>query len=160
MNIQLRIFLGKSFVSLADIRLLFSALDCSSPSVATLRKSVTAVVETWTKLNQGVVERNCQIIRNMSSTHQNKVTVMTDTVYNNAPKGRGTYQPGTQSVTPMVHSESRLVVSVSNLSKLCPKNNLACTDNDCPANFEHHRAMDSREVIAATQNFKNCRKMV
>jgi hypothetical protein len=50
MDIQLGIFLGKSSVSLADIRLLFLTLDCLSPSETSLQKSVTAVGETGQNL--------------------------------------------------------------------------------------------------------------
>ena len=164
LNTQLGVFLGKSAVSLADVRLLFACLDCTSPSERTLQSTVSAAGNTYGALNTATMQENCQLAKTISmcdgSTTDNtrKVTVLTDTVYNNAPKGRAMYQPGTQSVTPMIHAETGLVLSVANFNKLCTKNNTCCTERACSANYDQHKPMDGSEELAASQNFQSCQE--
>ena len=162
MNIQLGVFLGKSALSLADVRLLFACLECTSPSETTLQSTISSAGNTYETLNEATMKKNCDLADTISKcdgsnvNNSPKVTVLTDTVYNNAPKGRGMYQPGTQSVTPMIHAETGLVLSVANYNKLCPKNNISCKECKCPVNFDQHKAMDGSEELAAAYNFKRC----
>jgi hypothetical protein len=141
MNVQLGAFLYKSPISMRDINLLFSCLDCHPPSITALQKTVNKCSETYAKLNTHQMAENCRLIK--YSFGDAGVNALTDTVYNNPPKGRGMYQPGTQSQTPLIEADTGLVLAQKTFSKLGPH-----------ANIDQHKAMDSTEADAICDNIK------
>ena len=118
-------------------------------------KAIHNISNTWIDVNNANMQNNCKIVNTIATCNNESATVMTDTVYNNSPKGRSMYQPGTQSYTPMIHAETGLVLSVKNYNKLCCKNEKVCSgQHDCEANFESQTPMDASEIKAAKANFE------
>ena len=139
-NVQLGAFMYKSPVSIADVRLLFAAIDCHPPSSTTLQKCANKFSKIYENLNKAQMTENCQLIQNCRNGH---ITALTDTVYNNPPKGRNMYQPATQCHTPMIEAETGLILAQKTHSKLGPA-----------ANVEAGKPMDSCEGNAMAENLQ------
>ena len=69
----------------------------------------------YTKLNTEQMDENQRLLMDARGS---ELQVMTDTVYNNPPKGRSMYQAGTQSHTPMIDAETGLVLAQQTFIKL------------------------------------------
>ena len=140
-------------VSLLDVQLLFAAIDCPPPTEKTLQRLQDKACEVYVEVNKQTMKENCEDIKSMNEiTGEQKVVVATDTCYNNPPKGRSMYQPGTQSFSPMLHVDTGLVISCAAHNKLCSR---GCDGycEGCSANFEPHVSMDKSEGMAAIDNF-------
>ena len=98
-NVQLGAFLKKSHIPYSDTRLLFAPLNIPPPSEHCIEKQVDSVSNQWPEVNVREMERNCGIVhtlmKHQSCAQSKKITCMSDTVYNNPPKGRAMNQPGT-----------------------------------------------------------------
>ena len=82
---------------------------------------------------------------------------MSDTVYNNPPKGRAMNQPGTQCFSPIVKCETvkKMVLGISTLNRLCvsgAKCNLS--HSGCTANLAPETSMGSAESKLLLNNVK------
>lgn len=150
MNIQLGNFMGKSPISMGDLRLLFASIDVKPPSEGMLQKEADKTTGMWTALNENCMAENRSYAKICSQ--DDEVIVATDTLYNNPPKGRAMYQPATQSHTPMIEAQTGLVLSVSSFSKLCAKNCIGGCGSECTLSWPQHKSMDSSEASAAEEN--------
>jgi len=156
-NLQLANFLGKSPMSISDIRLLFASLDSICGSETGLQKLVTRYSSIWKEMNDKKMTDNINIVRDLKSANPSSpVTALTDTVYNNAPKGRGMYQPGTQSFSPLLHAETGLLLAVSTRNKLCSRNELSCSLNhECKADMKPETPMGNSEMSSLRDNVES-----
>ena len=120
-----------------DVQFIFAALELPIPWPSALTKLIKKCLGTYQDLNVQQMAENC--------ADKGGITVLTDTCYNNSPNGRAMYQPGTQSITPMLEAVTRLPVAVAAHS------NLGGTGTG-PA-FPENVGMDRAEIDAATENF-------
>ena len=104
-NLQLAVFLYKSPISFHDLWLLFASIEWHAPSEKHLKSLSNKCGNMYIGLNEEQMAQNCWMIRQAIG---NEVIVMTDTVYNNPPKGRAMNQPGTQCHTPMLEVNTGL----------------------------------------------------
>ena len=171
-NIQLSAFMMKSATSLGDARLLLASLDIPPITESSLSKHISQVAPLLAAVNQEQMAQNCEVVKSVlrhrasDDDDDGACICLTDTVFNNPPKGRSMSQPGTQCSTPMVEGETTLnmVVALSTHSKLCSKGvrcNLCHGDGDgdggdgsgqCPANYPVHRPMGNAEKLAMEMN--------
>lgn len=151
MNVQLGNFMGKSSISMEDMRLLFASIDCCPPSSSLLQSEADTSSRVFEELNTETMKLNCQLATNMA-INANGVIVATDTVYNNPPKGKSTYQPGTQAHSPMVDAYTGMVLSVVSHNKLCSRNCKGPCGPKCTVNWNPLKAMAGAERVAAAEN--------
>ena len=88
------------------------------------------------------------------------MTCMSDTVYNNPPKGRAMNQPGTQCSSPLVECETgkQMVLGISTLSKLCAKGaKCNLVHPGCTANLAPEMSMGSAESQLLSNNIHQVR---
>ena len=140
-NLQLGTFLVKSPISIENTRLLFAALDCHPPNAKSLQTVIDRCCANYTTLNTEQMVENQNLLFDARGS---EVKVLTDTVYNNPPKGRSMYQAGTQSHTPMIDAETGLVLAQQAYSKIGKY-----------ANMEETDPMDRSEAKAINTNIKN-----
>lgn len=158
-NIQLAGVLTKSPISFSDTRLLFATLDIPAISEKSLRKHVNGISKIWQEINEEQMTINAKIIQTIKKHRNtnNSLMCMTDTMYNNPPKGRYMYQPGTQCVTPLLECETskNLVVSLTSFSQLCtkgPRCNLI--HENCTANYPVEQSLAAAESRALQNNLR------
>ena len=107
-----------------------------------------------------MMDDNIQILKILKQHREessNGMTCMTDTCYNNPPKGRSMYQPGTQCVTPMLECKTSkyMVIALTSTSKLCmkgPRCNLS--HGGCTAAMPVETPISSAEKNALIDNVK------
>ena len=159
-NRQLAVFMTKSAISYNDVRLLFSSLEIPPISETALINQVNYVSPKWKEINERMMDDNTQILKILKQHKEessNGVLCMTDTCYNNPPKGRSMYQPGTQCVTPMLECETskNMVIALTSMSKLCkkgPRCNLL--HSGCTATMPVETPISSAEKNALIDNVK------
>ena len=159
-NRQLGAFMTKSAISYNDVRLLFSSLDIPPISETALTRQVNYVSPKWKEINEKMMDDNSQVLKILKQHKEecsNGVTCVTDTCYNNPPKGRSMYQPGTQCVTPMLECETskNMVIALTSTSKLCnkgPRCNLS--HPGCTATMSVETPISSAEKNALIDNVK------
>ena len=145
-NINLALSLAKTSVAMNDVQFIFAALELPIPWPSALTKLIKKGLSTYQDLNVQQMAENCAALQRMAiDTDKGGITVLTDTCYNNSPKGRAMYQPGTQAITPMLEAVTGLPVAVAAHSKLGGT-------GTGPA-FPEHVGMDRAEIDAATENF-------
>lgn len=161
LNIQLASFLTKSSLSVTDLRLLFSALDIPTMSESGIFYTLNTVSKYWENINNEQMTINAktiQLIKDHRDAGRKRVTCMTDTMYNNPPKGRNMYQPGTQCVSPLVECETskNLVISLTSFSKLCTKGP-RCNNNhpNCTANLPAGKSLAHAEGKSLQENIRD-----
>ena len=164
-NLQLGAFLTKSNTAYADIRFLFATIDVAPPSEHCLTNHVDNLSKYWPTINDQKMKQNCETLKNLLR-HQNSnklrpITCMSDTVYNNPPKGRAMNQPGTQCSSPLVECETKknMVLGISTLSGLCitgAQCNLV--HPGCTANVAPETSMGSAEGKLLSCNVQQVRK--
>ena len=160
-NLQLGAFLTKSNTPYTDIRFLFATIDVAPPSEHCITKNVDNLSQQWPAINDRKMKQNCEVVKNLLK-HQNlkqikPITCMSDTVYNNPPKGRAMNQPGTQCSIPIVECETvkKMVLGISTLNRLCvsgAKCNLS--HPGCTANLAPETSMGSAESKLLLNNVK------
>ena len=153
-NLKLMATLGKMNVSYTDTRLLFAGIDVPPPAEKTLQSWANKVSAVYKEANEQTMADNCEMLKFVQRvTETFQVIVMIDTVYNNSPKGRGFYQPGTQSFTPLIDAVTGLVLAVIAFNKVCSRNCDGVCEN-CTANFAKHLSMDKSEEFATKTNIQ------
>ena len=164
-NVQLGAFMTKSHTPYSDIRFLFATLDIPPPSEHCIAKHVDAISNQWPAINADKMDKNCEIVKTLLK-HQKDIklkpgiTCMSDTVYNNPPKGRAMNQPGTQCSSLLVECETtkNMVIGISTLSKLCiqgAKCNLV--HPGCTANLAPEMSMGAAEDQLLSSNIHQAR---
>ena len=140
-------------------------MDVAPPSEHCLTNHVDNLSKYWPTINDQKMKQNCETLKNLLR-HQNSnklrpITCMSDTVYNNPPKGRAMNQPGTQCFSPLVECETKknMVLGISTLSRLCitgAQCNLV--HPGCTANVAPKTPMGSAEGKLLSCNVQQVRK--
>lgn len=165
MNIQLTNVLSKTPVSLRDVHLIFAGIDANTISESSLQKSINKNSLHWEAINERQMARNRaqlkEIIqcRDGKGTRMPEIGVEIDTTYASAPKGRAMYQPGHQSITPLLESETKkkMLIGLISKSQHCschPGTNPEHTG--CTANMSMLEPMCRSEVCSAEQHYQRC----
>jgi hypothetical protein len=160
LNAQLAAVLTKSAISLGDTRLLLAALDIPPVTERSLSKHINQMSPLWADFNKEDMHNNCEVLKAVHRHREDSsmdITCMSDTVFNNPPKGRAMSQPGTMCSTPLLEAETDLhmVLALSTHSKLCTKG-VRCNGRhdggQCSANYPVHRPMGNAEKTAMASN--------
>ncbi|XP_072019593.1 uncharacterized protein [Amphiura filiformis] len=150
LNLQLQVALSKQPISNEGMRQVLLSCDINAPCTSSMQKTSNKVMDSFVGVTQDQLKENRIMVNQiMVMRHGKKVDVIaqTDTAYNNPPKGRSFYQPGTQAWAPVFCSEpglERVVLAFETKSKLC-----SCVgDNhlkECQNNFPMEEAMGNAE---------------
>jgi hypothetical protein len=165
MNIQLSNVLSKSSVSLKDMRLIFAGIDANAISESSLQKSINKNSVYWEAINEKQMAENRaqlkQIVlcRDGKEAEMTKIGVEIDTSYASAPKGRAMYQPGHQSITPLLENETKnkMLIGLISKSQHCSCNPGTNPEHKgCTANLPQLVPMCRSEVCSAEEHYKRC----
>lgn len=134
-NKRLAQWVENTSISLDDIRLLFSILDMHAPGESTICRYIKKVDEAHTKKGEEQINKNRKKVSDVLDHTGGKSIVASDTAYNNVPKGRNMYQPGTQTCTPTVDMTTKtpIIISMETRSQHCPHRKpgqLECSEHD------------------------------
>ena len=156
MNIHLQVALTKEPIGNSTIRSILSTLDIDPPSESSMQDMANSVGEAFIDINERQLAANRNIIGDVMKVRRGdgesgppSIAVAADGAYNNPPKGRGFYQPGTQSRCPMMCMEEGLdmPVAFATRSKLCscPRAKAGIHLSSCSKTFSNHVAMGNSE---------------
>lgn len=148
-NVQIQVGLTKQPICNSGLRQLFLACDLNPPCMSGLQKTSNKVADTFVDLNEGQLRENRKLVNEvMTLRHGSKVGIVaqTDTAFNNAPKGRAFYQPGTQAWCPVFCAEPglNLPIAFKTRSKLCSCRAKSHKD-DCKRDYPVEQPMGNVE---------------
>lgn len=150
-NIQLQVGLSKQPVNNSGVRQLLMACDINPPSVSGMQKTSNKVADSFIDLNQKQLQNNRKTVKQIMNMRGVKdgIIAQTDTAFNNPPKGRAFYQPGTQAWSPLFCAEpglDHIPLSFQTRSKLC-----SCLVNKhkqgCKQDFSKDQPMGNVEFV-------------
>ena len=158
LNVQFQVALTKEPVGNTAIRNILAMLDIDPPTVHAMQEMANKVGQVFTELNENQLALNRSIVSTVVRIRKGDgdvesgpapIVVAADGGYNNPPKGRTFYQPGTQSWCPMFSMEEGLEIPVAfaTRSKLCscPEAKVGVHLKSCTKTFPTHVAMGNSE---------------
>lgn len=133
LNIRFALALQNTGVAIEAGREILATLDIPCPATCTLQKACNFVSDKVVDLSEQVMADNRAKVRSvLSHSKQEKLIAESDVSYNNAPKGRSFYQPGTQAFCPLVENATsqKLIIAHNTVNKLCKR---------CQLHGQHHK---------------------
>ena len=159
-NIQLQVILTKHPIGNVAVRELLAAIDTPIPCESGMQKTANKVCDKFCDIAEDQLKKNREAVRSVmrlrsASAPPKKgvpyIRAQSDVAYNNPPKGRAFYQPGTQAWAPCFAAEPGLEdipIAFRTRSKVCScitVNNEKQHSESCKLNFPPDEAMGNAE---------------
>lgn len=160
LNLRFALGLQISGIGIRAGRELLSLMDIPVPSKSSLQRYCDIVSDKTYSLSETVMVENQQKLRNILNNNPDvPFIVSSDTAYNNAPKGRSFYQPGTQAFCPLIETNTseNMVLSYNIANKLCKRCQLHGKNHDgeCSCNYPKSSPIGNAEKVLAHQHITN-----
>ena len=159
-NVQLQVILTKHPIGNAAVRELLASIDVHVPCESGMQRAANKVSDKFHELAEEQLKENRKLVRTVMRLRSEDaapsdeiplVRAQSDVAYNNPPKGRAFYQPGTQAWAPCFVAEPGLEnvpIAFRTRSKVC-----SCVSEgyekqhkpSCKLNFPPDQAMGNAE---------------
>lgn len=158
-NMQLANAMSKMATSVMDIALLFSAMDLNVIAPSSLQRLVNDASPRWSDVNEIQLHKNREFVQTVAEHTSQPMLFVTDTSYNNPPKGRTCTQPGTQSFTPLIEclSKKQLTLAATAVNTHCTCDS-QCNHTNCSKNYPANKPISQSEVYAGRKNLEACER--